>query len=456
MLKRVNFKKGKKLDLTHSVSIERAVLSSIIFRPDEIFSAVKILGIEDFYLKAHQDIYRIMLELYNQDMPIDEDFIRKRGVGLNFNDSILIDILTANPITNVEAYCIEIKEDSKIRKIQDLSKKIPKYIAENVKSDDVLYNLQKDIEIIENQNLIDAVTTKDLISQVINDMKKAAENGSQIVGQPSGLKALDNIIGAFEDGDLIIIAARPSIGKTSIISNLTIKTLSDKNGVLIESLEMPSKKIMMRLIASKSEENLTDLKKGLVKNKDAFNKAIKFFESSELIINDKSYPTLTELQSRIKGTLRKNPNIKNVFVDHTGKIQLLGKTREDIEIGQISSMLKKIARDYNIRVFLLQQLNRGLESRDNKRPLLSDLKNSGNIEEDADIVLGLYRDSYYKKDKKKESLYNPNQTTVEDAEIIVLKNRDGSVGTAHVSFEGRYARFLEKKNVEPLIIEFEK
>ena len=123
MLKRVNFKKGKKLDLTHSVSIERAVLSSIIFRPDEIFSAVKILGIEDFYLKAHQDIYRIMLELYNQDMPIDEDFIRKRGVGLNFNDSILIDILTANPITNVEAYCIEIKEDSKIRKIQDLSKK---------------------------------------------------------------------------------------------------------------------------------------------------------------------------------------------------------------------------------------------------------------------------------------------------------------------------------------------
>lgn len=119
-------------------------------------------------------------------------------------------------------------------------------------------------------------------------------------------------------------------------------------------------------------------------------------------------------------------------------------------------MLKKIARDYNIRVFLLQQLNRGLESRDNKRPILSDLKNSGNIEEDADIVLGLYRDSYYKKDKKKESLYNPNQTTVEDAEIIVLKNRDGSVGTAHVSFEGRYARFQDKKNEEPLIIEFEK
>ena len=115
-------------------------------------------------------------------------------------------------------------------------------------------------------------------------------------------------------------------------------------------------------------------------------------------------------------------------------------------------MLKKIARDYNIRVFLLQQLNRSLESRDNKRPILSDLKNSGNIEEDADIVLGLYRDSYY--NKKKQSIYNTN--TIEDAEIIVLKNRDGKIGTAHVSFEGRCARFLEKQEEAPLIIEFEK
>lgn len=163
---------------------------------------------------------------------------------------------------------------------------------------------------------------------------------------------------------------------------------------------------------------------------------------------------MTELQNRIKTVLRKNPNIKNVFVDHTGKIQLLGKTREDIEIGQISAMLKKIARDYNIRVFLLQQLNRSLESRDNKRPILSDLKNSGNIEEDADIVLGLYRDSYYKKDKKKD--FNEfNLNSIEDAEIIVLKNRDGRLGTAKVSFESKCTRFIDKKEEEPLIVEFE-
>lgn len=441
------------MDISHSLSIERTVLSSIIFRPDEIYRAAEILEVEDFYLKVHQDIYKIMLDLYNEDMPIDEEFIRKRGVGQSFSDVNLIDILIANPITNVEAYCHEIKEDSKIRKIQNLSKRIPRYIEENIKSDDVLYILQKDIENIENQNANETLTTKDILSLVVKDMEKAAENGSKIIGQSSGLKALDKIIGAFEDGDLIVIAARPSMGKSSIISTLAIQSLLDKKGVLIESLEMPAKKIMMRLIATKAEESLSDLKKGLVKNRTNFNEAINFFETTDLIIHDKSYPTLTELQSRIKAILRKNPNIKNIFVDHTGKIQLLGKTREDIEIGQISAMLKKIARDYNIRVFLLQQLNRGLESRDNKRPLLSDLKNSGNIEEDADIVLGLYRESYYKKNK--EVSHSSNQNVQEAAEIIILKNRDGKTGTAHVGFEGKYVRFIEKEATQPLIIEFE-
>lgn len=441
------------MDISHSINIEKTVLSSIIFRSDEIYTVSEILEVEDFYLKVHQEIYKIMLDLHNEGMPIDEDFIKKRGVGQSFNDTNLIDILIVNPITNVEAYCIEIKEDSKIRKIQNLTKRIPRYIEENNKSDDILYTLQKDIENIENQNIKDSLTAKDLISIVVKDMEKAAENGSKIIGQSSGLKALDKIIGAFEDGDLIVIAARPSMGKSSIISTLAIQSLLDKKGVLIESLEMPAKKIMMRLIATKAGENLNDLKKGLVKNRTKFKEAIDFFGTNDLIIHDKSYPTLTELQSRIKGILRKNPNIKNIFVDHTGKIQLLGKTREDIEIGQISAMLKKIARDYNIRVFLLQQLNRGLETRENKRPILSDLKNSGNIEEDADIVLGLYRESYYKK--KKEDTLSTIEKVQEAAEIIVLKNRDGKTGTAHVGFEGVYVRFVEKEITQPLIVEFE-
>ena len=441
------------MDFINILNIERLILSSIIFDYEQIFEISLILKKDDFYLKAHQDIYEVMLNLQEEGLPIDEEFIKNRVRKDNFNENILIDIVSSKPITEPQAYAFELKESSKLRKLDQLSKNIVFNISNEKNSQDIISNIQINIENIENETLQRTPSIKDTIKEIKADMKKASENGAKILGQSSGLDALDNILGAFEDGDLIIIAARPSMGKTSIISTIATQALKEKNGVLIESLEMPRKKIVSRLIASMSGESLTDLKKGLVKDINKFNQAIDFFENSDLIIHDKAYPTVLELQNRIKATLRRNPNIKNIFVDHTGKIQLLGKTREDIEIGHISAMLKKIARDYGIRVFLLQQLNRSLESRENKRPMLSDLKNSGNIEEDADIVLGLYRDSYYKKEKDKPSMFNNG--AIEDAEILVLKNRDGRVGVAKVSFEGKSARFINKVANEPTVIEFE-
>lgn len=438
------------MDHIYLHSIEKCVLSSILFDSTEMDNVISILNVDDFYVNAHKQIFSTMIKLHEEELPIDIDFIQKK-LPKEFNENVLLDILAANPITDTTAYCYEIKENSKINKLQDLAGIISKEIHEEKKSDDVIFRIHNEIENIEQESIQEVRKTKDLIDDVLNDMKIASENSNSILGQKSGLKELDQIIGAFEDGDLIIIAARPSMGKTSIISSITIESLLENRGVLIESLEMPGKKIMSRLIAAKSGENLTDLKRGLVKSKENFQESLDFFSSKDLIIHDKTYPSLLELQSRIKIELRKNPNIKNIFVDHTGKIQLSGKTREDIEIGQVSAMLKKIARDYNIRVFLLQQLNRGVESRDDKRPLLSDIKNSGNIEEDADIVLGLYRESYYKK--KKNSLYNNNVAV--DAEIIVLKNRDGQIGTAKVSFEPTSARFINKKEVEVPVVEFE-
>ena len=441
------------MDFINILNIERLILSSIIFDYEQIFEISLILKKDDFYLKAHQDIYEVMLNLQEEGLPIDEEFIKNRVPKDNFNENILIDIVSSKPITEPQAYAFELKESSKLRKLDQLSKNIVFNISNEKNSQDIISNIQINIENIENETLQRTPSIKDTIKEIKADMKKASENGAKILGQSSGLDALDNILGAFEDGDLIIIAARPSMGKTSIISTIATQALKEKNGVLIESLEMPRKKIVSRLIASMSGESLTDLKKGLVREINKFDEAVDFFENSDLIIHDKAYPTVLELQNRIKATLRRNPNIKNIFVDHTGKIQLLGKTREDIEIGHISAMLKKIARDYGIRVFLLQQLNRSLESRENKRPMLSDLKNSGNIEEDADIVLGLYRDSYYKKEKDKPSMFNNG--AIEDAEILVLKNRDGRVGVAKVSFEGKSARFINKVANEPTVIEFE-
>jgi len=444
------------MDYNYVINIERAVLSSLLFNVEMADNIINILGSDDFYLLDHQLIFQAICELHKKDLPIDETFILKilKQKDSNFKEDALIAILATNAVTNVEAYGYELKESSKLRKLIFLSTNIKKYINDGIKSDDVLHAIQQDIEIIEKHSLENSISSTDIIDSLVEDMKIAAQNDEKIKGQSSGLKALDKIVGKFEDGDLIIIAARPSMGKTSIISTITIQALIQNYGVLIESLEMPAKKIMARLLSAKSGEYLNDIKMGLVRNKNNFNEALEFFKTDNLVINDKSYPTLIELGSRIKAILRKNPNIKNVFVDHTGKIQLLNTLRNDIEIGQITAMLKKIARDFNIKVYLLQQLNRGLETRENKRPMLSDLKNSGNIEEDADIVLGLYRDSYYKQKNTEKVSHAIQSNTIEPAEIIVLKNRDGETATARVSFEGRCSRFLDKLEV-PTIIEFE-
>jgi replicative DNA helicase len=444
------------MDHNYVINIERAVLSSLLFNVEVIDTIINILGSDDFYLLDHQLIYEAICELHKKDLPIDETFVLKilKQKDNNFKEAAIIEILAANAVSNVEAYSHELKESSKLRKLILLSTNIKKHINDGIKSDDVLHAIQKDIEILEKHSLENSISSANIIDALVEDMKIAAQNDEKIKGQSSGLKALDKIVGKFEDGDLIIIAARPSMGKTSIISTITIQALSQNYGVLIESLEMPAKKIMARLLSAKSGEYLNDIKMGLVRNKKNFNDALEFFKTDNLIINDKSYPTLIELGSRIKAILRKNPNIKNIFVDHTGKIQLLNTLRNDIEIGQITAMLKKIARDFNVKVYLLQQLNRGLEARDNKRPMLSDLKNSGNIEEDADIVLGLYRDSYYKQKNTEKVSHAIQSNTIEPAEIIVLKNRDGETATARVTFEGRCSRFLDKLEV-PTIIEFE-
>jgi replicative DNA helicase len=422
------------------VPIERGVLSSFLFGEFSISDYTHRLQSSDFYLMSHQKIYEVMIRLYQNDLPIDEEFIRKELTKDEVSDKELIEIISSNPISNIEPYIDDILENSKKRKLLNLSLDIRKRLHEPSSNyDDIIKDIVQHINQSEELNT-QTQTTTELIEQFKTKMIQTAQNGNTILGQKSGLKNLDKKIGAFEDGDLVIIAARPSMGKTAIISTLVNKMLEDNNGVLIESLEMPAIKIIQRLISARSGEHLTDLKKGFVKDIKAYQEALEFYSNDQLlVIHDNSYPSIIQLQSRIKNTLRKNPNIKNIFVDHTGKILLDGKTREDIEIGHITSMLKKIARDYNIRVFLLQQLNRSVENRDDKRPILSDLKNSGNIEEDADIVLGLYRDNYYKTENKE-----PKTEDIETAQIFILKNRDGEIGKSDVCFEAKCARFLNQ------------
>jgi len=439
-----------KINITH---IENSILSSFLFDYTIFEEYQSILSPEDFYLPKHQYFYKILQELYKDNYPFDETFIFKKANSTIISEKDIIEILSASPIVNAGHYIKEIKESSKKRKLNELSINIKKQVLdENLETDFILSDI---LTYIENIETIDVDTyehkAKNLIKEVKQDIINA-NNKKEIFKYNTGINNLDKLLGGIDDGELIIIAARPSMGKTSLISNICIETIKNGFGVLIESLEMDANKIMKRLISAKSGEYLSDIKNGTIQDQIKFNDTIDFFNTEELLINDESYISLYQLQTKIKRALRKNPNIKNIFIDHTGKIKLSGQTREDIEIGYITNTLKKIAREHKIRVFLLQQLNRSLESRDDKRPILSDLKNSGNIEEDADIVLGLYRDSYYKSKEKKYE-----EAEIEKAEIIILKNRNGKLGTAQVWFEKPTSSFKNKKlDIISDIIEFEK
>lgn len=418
------------------LTLEKTVLVSLIDNYELIDSVIDYLNFDDFYDIGHQEVYKAILHLFHSDMPIDETFIRKFADTKKLTESNLISILAVTPILKIEHYAREIKELSKKRKLDHLANVIKKETqTENTLSEDIIFQIQTNIDHIDDVNKdVHEHKSIDLIEKIKFDMENKDNKDKEVFN--TGLTKLDGLLEGIDDGELVIIAARPSMGKTSLISTICIETLKQGRGVLVESLEMDATKIMRRLLSTKSEEYLSDIKKGVVRSPKKFQEAMEFFNTDDLVIHDESYINLYQLQSKIKRVLRKNPNIKNVFIDHTGKIKLEGKTREDIEIGYITNTLKKIAREHNIRVFLLQQLNRSVESRDNKRPTLSDLKNSGNIEEDADIVLGLYRDSYYKTKDKDEQ-----EKDLEESEIIILKNRDGRLGTAKVYFERKTSSF---------------
>ncbi|MDD2699086.1 MAG: DnaB-like helicase C-terminal domain-containing protein [Arcobacteraceae bacterium] len=433
------------------IAIERAILASFFYDFTVFEDNVSLLFDSDFFESSHQEFYRTLQKLNELDLPFDEVFVVKNANKELLKEEDIVNILSANAIIHVEHYIKVLKESSKKRKLENLSLEIKKFVAdENLESDFIITNINQYLENIENTHKsLYEHDASELIEKIRFEMTN--KEIEKKVKFHTGLDALDKLLGGIDDGELIIIAARPSMGKTSLISNISIETLEKGYGVLIESLEMDATKVMKRLIATKSEEELQDLRNGILQNVENFNNSLEFLSSKNLIIEDESYITLYQLQTKIKRVLRKNKTIKNIFIDHTGKIKLSGKTREDIEIGYITNTLKKIAREHNIRIFLLQQLNRTVESRDNKRPILSDLKNSGNIEEDADIVLGLYRESYY---KSKEG--NNLESDLEEAEIIILKNRNGRLGTAKVWFEKKTSSFRNKTLIDKNnIIEFD-
>ncbi|MGB5919788.1 MULTISPECIES: replicative DNA helicase [unclassified Arcobacter] len=451
------------MDSIYSLNIERAVLSSILFNPDEIEDVLGVLKPKDFYLPAHQKIFAVMEKLHNEDMPIDEEFIRRRVNPKDVDDDILIEILSANPITNTLAYTREIKDASVKRELATLATTIKKVaieddIAASEAVDTVqnaLYKITTDSASTELKDI--HVITDDTLSY-IKRMKELG--GKHLIGETTGFYELDKKTTGFNDGDLIIIAARPAMGKTALVLNMALKNVEANKGVIFFSLEMPAEQLMLRMLAAKTSIPLQNLRKGDLDDAQWSNLSGAFedLNKKRLFVDDGGSVNINQLRARVRKLAQnKDNNISLVIIDYLQLMQGTGNKDRHQEVSDISRGLKMLAREMKIPIIALSQLNRGLENRPDKRPMLSDLRESGSIEQDADIIMFVYRDDVYKerdearkekeaKDKGEDYKSTFTNKPVEEAEVIIGKQRNGPIGTVRLDFHKALTKFVDKEH----------
>ena len=451
------------MDSIYSINIERAVLSSIFFNPEELEDILGVLKPKDFYLPAHKAIFEAIVKLHSEDMPIDEDFVRNRVDKKEVNDNVLLEILSANPITNTAAYVKEIKDASVKRELATLATTIKKVaIEDDISANEALDTIQGELyKISTNSATSELKDMQTVTSDTLAYIEKMKKLGNKyLIGQTTGFEALDKKTTGFNEGDLVIIAARPAMGKTALVLNMALKNVERGKGVIFFSLEMPAEQLMLRMLAAKTSIPLQNLRKGDMDDKEwsILSAAFDDLNSKKLFVDDGGSININQLRARVRklAQIQEN-NISLVVIDYLQLMQGLGNKDRHQEVSDISRGLKMLARELKIPIVALSQLNRGLESRPDKRPMLSDLRESGAIEQDADIIMFVYRDDVYKerdearkekeaKDKGEDYKSKFINKPEEEAEVIIGKQRNGPIGTVKLNFQKALTRFVDKEH----------
>lgn len=444
----------------YSLDIERGILSAILFDGKVYEDVASILTPKDFYLPFHQYVFEAMEELYKKDHPIDEVFLKDVLVKKNrFDESLFLEILATAPIEAVESYAKEIKDLSLKRELLHLSTEIKKIILEEDKrAIEEIEEIQSKLFNIATSNFVsDFKSSQAIILNTLDYIKKqATKKNSLVIGLDTGFIELNRMTSGFGEGDLIIIAARPSMGKTAFALNLALNVLENDKGVAIFSLEMPSEQLMLRMLSAKSKIPLQDLRRGNL-NDEEWEKLQEVSDElieKPLFVDDEGNVNIHTIRAKLRKLKMQNPNLSLAIIDYLQLITSDLKERH-LAIGEISRSLKLLARELQIPIIALSQLNRALESRPNKRPMLSDLRESGAIEQDADIIMFIYREDVYKameaKKKQKEALekgkvaeIDYKEKDVEEAEIIIGKQRNGPTGTIEMLFHKKFTLFTDK------------
>jgi replicative DNA helicase len=426
-----------------NLEAEQAVLGGVFQHPKALHSIVDVIQAEDFYSPAHQMIFNAFIELYNSSKPVDpvtvHDFLASREELEAVGGPVYLAELGGSVVTSANAlhHAGIVRDKSTLRRLIDASGKIITdcYQATNV--EELLDGAEKEIfEISDAKSRSTFRTSADAVKAVFQDLEQRVANRSVVTGVPTTYEKFDEITAGMQPSDLIIVAGRPSMGKTAFALNMSLRSaIHHETRTAVFSLEMSTEQLIQRMLCSFGKVNLANLRRGFLDDEDwtRLYDAAQYLSGAPVFIDDTPALSTLELRARCR-RLKSEQDIQLVIVDY---LQLMRASQSidsrEQEISDISRTLKAIAKELNVPVIALSQLNRKVEERTNKRPMLSDLRESGAIEQDADVIIFIYRDEVY---NKKED--NPKRGI---AEIIVGKQRNGPVGEFELAFLNTYTSF---------------
>ncbi len=435
------------IPLPYNFLAEKIVLSCLLISYEAVEITIKTVRVETFYFINHQEIYKAIVEMYRKKVPINvisvNDFLKETGCLEKIGGTkVLLELLNQIPnLVYLEEYIQLIQDKFLRRSLINLGyEAINSAYITNIPLEKTLTDFEKKSfkltnELIEEKRL----TTAELFSTVFLELKQKALK-PELPGLASGFYDLDSLTQGFQKSDLIIIAGRPSMGKTAFVLNITENILKNyKLPIIFFSLEMSKEQLIYRLLSNETGISQTRLKLGNLYKEDwnKLKKSIQLYSKLPFFINDEPNITIYDLRSKIKKIIFEQTNIGLIVIDYL-QLLLNSKIKPENrvqELSQITRSLKAIAKEFQTPIIALSQLSRNVENRINKRPILSDLRESGSIEQDADLVLMLYRENYYNSTTEKFEKLAP-------AELIIAKHRNGPLGVVKLSFQTDPTKFV--------------
>lgn len=432
--------------LPHSLEAEQSVIGSMIMSKDAIVEASEMITGADFYQQQYGIVFEAMVELHDEGKAVDlvtlQDRLREKELPPEISSMEFVrDLLATVPTSaNVKYYAEIVAEKSMLRKLIKTTEEIGNlcYLGKE-KTQDILEVTEKKIfDLVQNRGSEEFVPIRQVVLNAIEKIEKASRTQGSVTGIPTGFIDLDYKMSGFQPSDLILVAARPSMGKTAFVLNIA-QYMAFHNDVTtaIFSLEMSKEQLVNRLLALESKVDSQNIRTGNLEDEEwaKLIEGANIIGKSHLIIDDKPGISISELRSKCR-KYKMEHNLGIIFIDYLQLMTGSGRSESrQQEISEISRSLKALARELNVPVVALSQLSRAVEQRPDHRPMLSDLRESGAIEQDADVVMFIYRDDYYNKDSENRNI----------AEIIIAKQRNGPIGTVNLVWMPNYTKFVNMK-----------